>query len=218
MTNWHTFLRADDLCNLTEEEKNFLLDYGMISIVDLRSKEEIIANPNPFREDDRVAYVNIPLMVNSVDDVTKSLTETFTENPGQYLTRFYLDMVQKPNPAIKEIFTFFAAHADGCTLYHCAAGKDRTGIISMLLLGLAGADKFDIISNYEVTYSNLRKNAAFQAGAKGYPPEVLYSKADYIEPVIDHIYTMHGDFEKFLAAMDIPEAVITAVKKRLTGC
>lgn len=45
---------------------------------------------------------------------------------------------------------------DGSILYHYMAGKDRTGVISMLMLGIHGVSSTDIFTNYEVTYANLQ--------------------------------------------------------------
>ena len=61
-------------------------------------------------------------------------------------------MLLENKTAIKETFEILA-EAKGCTIFHCTAGKDRTGIIAMLILGLSGVSRKDIIANYEVTYT-----------------------------------------------------------------
>ena len=53
---------------------------------------------------------------------------------------------------IARIFAIIAA-APGGVLYHCTAGKDRTGILSALLLELAGVARADIVANYQVSYT-----------------------------------------------------------------
>ena len=53
---------------------------------------------------------------------------------------------------IKEIFDVIASSKGG-VLFHCTAGKDRTGVVSALILGLCNVDRKDIIANYEVTYT-----------------------------------------------------------------
>lgn len=214
-TKGHTFVRADDPCNLEEEDINFLLDYGIKAIVDLRSEEELQRSPNPFATNRHVDYINIPLMIDSIDDVTK----ISSLNPTGFLTSFYIDIIKKAKNSIKKIFTFYGEHADGGVMYHCAAGKDRTGIISMLLLGLVGVDKYDIISNYEITYTNLRRNPNFMNNLDNYnvPMDLMYSKDNYIEPLIDYIIEEYGDFHSYLLSCGILEENLCKIKTMLTN-
>lgn len=207
MTKWHTYLRADDMCNLESDDIEFLLDYGVNAIVDLRSKNEIEKKPNPFSKNPKVSYINIPLMVDVVDDVTKFSTT----KPEEFIPNFYMQLIQNSTIAIKTIFEFFSKEENTGILFHCAVGKDRTGITSMLLLGLANVNKYDIISNYEVTYSNLRQNSLLLSPSNGYPTEVMYSKSDYIEGVIDYILNTFGSFEKYLLSIGLTQEVLTLV-------
>lgn len=54
--------------------------------------------------------------------------------------------------------------AGGCTLFHCRAGKDRTGVIAMLLLGLAGVSDEDIVADYAATQQYLGWGCASSVG------------------------------------------------------
>lgn len=213
ITSWRVFLRADDLCNLEDDDIQFLLDYGVKTVVDLRSKEEVRAKPNPFALNEKVIYANIPLMNNAIEDAIRRISGT--ENPGQCLTDSYLDFIKNSSGVLREVFVFFAEQNDGCTLFHCAGGKDRTGLMAMLLLGLAGVNKYDIMANYETTYSYLRLNPEFQANLAKYPLGIMCSKSDYIEPLIDYIVDTYGDFAKFLLSIGIPEDCLARIRKRL---
>ena len=51
---------------------------------------------------------------------------------------------------------------DGCTLFHCRAGKDRTGVVAMLLLGLAGVSDEDIVADYAATQRYLGRGMRAQ--------------------------------------------------------
>lgn len=214
VTKGHAFVRADDLCNLGEEDIQFLLEYGIKAIVDLRSEEELQRSPNPFANNQNVDYINIPLMIDSIDDVTK----INSLNPTGFLTSFYIDIIKRAKNRIKDIFVFCAEHANNGIMYHCVGGKDRTGIISMLLLGLAGVDKYDIIANYEITYTNLRRNPDFMANMNDYnvPIELMYSKDNYMETLIDYIIEEYGDFHTYLLSCGISEVNLSKVKTMLT--
>ena len=62
VTKYHQFLRTDNLTNITEEDKNFLLGYGVRAVIDLRGREETLIYPNPFREHPDVTYINLPFI------------------------------------------------------------------------------------------------------------------------------------------------------------
>ena len=68
VTNHHQFLRSENLTDITEEDKTFLIEYGLSAIIDLRSREEALIYPNPFRGNAAVNYMNCPLITEDVLD------------------------------------------------------------------------------------------------------------------------------------------------------
>ena len=58
ITIHHQFLRSENLTDITEEDKTFLIEYGLSGIIDLRSREEALIYPNPFRGNNAVKYIN----------------------------------------------------------------------------------------------------------------------------------------------------------------
>lgn len=210
-TKWRRFLRADDLCNLDQGDIDFLVGYGVRAVMDLRGADELQKNPSPFKGYPGVNYANVPLMGGNVADVTKLAGD----RPAGFLPHFYMDLLQHSHAALKQVFDFFAGCQDGCVVFHCAAGKDRTGVTAMLLLGLCGVGKYDLIANYETTYANLRNNAAWLAGMGEYPREAVFSKAEYIEPAIDYIVGC-GGFEAYLSAtVGVSQIHLDRIKERL---
>ena len=69
VTKYHQFLRTDNLTDITEEDKNFLLGYGVRAVIDLRGREETLIYPNPFREHPDVTYINLPFITDTVLDM-----------------------------------------------------------------------------------------------------------------------------------------------------
>jgi Protein tyrosine/serine phosphatase len=213
VTNYHRFLRADDLYLLDKEDIDFLLEYGVGAVIDLRSALELEQNPNPFSKIAGVNYRNISLMVDDIANVTRvieNLTSTF-------LKEFYVKLLKDSTAAIKKTFEFIAEQdQDKCIIFHCAAGKDRTGIIAMLLLGLVEVEKSDIIANYEVTATYLRDNLAIQANSKQYPSALMESRREDIEPTINYIIDNHNTIENYLLDIGISETVLKKIKNKLS--
>jgi len=211
VTKFHTFLRADDLANLDDAELQFLLDYGVHTIIDLRSKEECEKQPNPFAARTDVRYHNIALLDNVIDEDADALGATAQE----FIKDFYIGLVDNTAAAIGAVFTALA-DADGAVLFHCAAGKDRTGVIAALLLGLAGVSEADIIANYEVTYTYIRRNPTF-AGAE-YHSDLMLSSREYIESMIACVNSAHGGFVQYLKSdTELTDERVQRIRERFAN-
>lgn len=211
VTSYHYLLRADDLFNLDQNDIDLLLSYGVTSVVDLRSASELSSYPDPFSKINQVNYINIPLLEN-VD--APHLTNVVNENPAQFLTQSYLEMIKDSTEAIRNVFEFIAMQ-EGCVLFHCAAGKDRTGIIAMLLLGLAEVSKSDIIANYMLTEVYIKENSMVQQSADKFPAELMQSKPAYIEPVIDYILSAFENIENYLTHIGLTKDLLLTIKSKM---
>jgi len=130
-----------------------LKDYGVNTVIDLRSKAELEHYGNPFQDDPECAFYNIPLFVGDPDakeDPTMNFLRTHT------MGDFYVMMLEELGSAICDVMRVFVNRTEGVTLFHCAHGKDRTGVIAALLYLLIGASKEDIVLNYKVSYDYAR--------------------------------------------------------------
>lgn len=131
-----------------EELKRF----GVRTVIDLRSKAELEHYGNPFN-DGVTHFYNIPLFVGDPDssnDPTMKYLETHT------MGDFYIMMVEVLGPQIADILRIITKENDGYILFHCAHGKDRTGVVAALLYMLIGASRENIILNYKVSYKYAR--------------------------------------------------------------
>lgn len=70
-------------------------------------------------------------------------------------------------------------------LYHYSAGKDRTKLVSLLLLGLAGVEKHDIVSNYEISFTNMESKIG--ENLSKYPLNVIESHPQNIKMAYDYL-------------------------------
>ena len=126
-----------------------LKEYGVKIVVDLRSKAEVEHYGSPFMDDPDTVYYNIPLFVGDPDaqtDPTMNYLRTHT------MGDFYVMMIQNLGKEIAEVMRVFIRETNGITLFHCAHGKDRTGVIAAILYLLIGASEEDIVLNYKVSY------------------------------------------------------------------
>ena len=204
-TKYHAFLRTDNLENITKEDIEFLKNYGVTVAIDLRGEEEAVEHPNPFKFDDDVNYINIPFIVDGIMDVRMQ------KEVGFHVPGFYQDLIDS-HEKVYEIMTFILKQK-GCVLFHCMAGKDRTGVVAMLLLGICGVAKEDIIANYQVTRTYLKDHVELKL------PDALmnlnYSKAEWMEETYDYLMDKYGSFENYLLAVGLSKNQIKKLRKRL---
>ena len=66
----------------------------------------------------------------------------------------YCLMLDHFQNSFRKVFQIFLEHLDTCVLFHCSAGKDRTGVTAALLLDLAGCHMYDIVKDYSESYEN----------------------------------------------------------------
>lgn len=195
------FLRADSLRYLTKKDNDFLKEYGVTDIIDLRSNETSILKPDNI---DRkfFNYYNIPL-----------LTDKFNENLALEKSNFKMGegykLILENKKAIKEIFEKLA-QSNGITLFHCTAGKDRTGLISMLILGICGVARKDIIANYEVTFTYVPILIDEVAENRN----LVLSLPEYIETAIDFIEENYITYYDFLKNCGISDDIINKIKSK----
>ena len=137
---------------------------GITTVVDLRSKEEIERKPDPLAQELGIRYLHCPLAgdgrVPAPDEVPLSYME-MADGTGQMAG------------ALQAI-----AEAPQAVLFHCTAGKDRTGVVAALLLWLAGVSEEDILADYIVSgpylQQMLRAYCEAHPGAVVCPPQSAY--------------------------------------------
>lgn len=146
------FLRSGSLSEFSPEAYDRLKDYGVTTVIDLRSKAEVIRYGNPAIDDKDIDFYNIPLFLGDPDSET-DLTMEFLKT--HHLGDFYVQVLEGLGKEVVRVLNTIS-RAPGCSLFHCAHGKDRTGIICAIIYLLAGADREDIIRNYEFSYEYIR--------------------------------------------------------------
>ncbi|HKF75242.1 MAG TPA: tyrosine-protein phosphatase [Candidatus Dormibacteraeota bacterium] len=139
-TRFGAVVRTDSLARLTAAGLAAMLGHGVTTVVDLRSPRELRAAPSPFRG--RVGYRHLPFL----DDA--ALLEV-----GRYdsFEDGYRWQVESQMARIGAVLAGLAGAPAGGIVVHCAAGKDRTGIVVALLLTLAGVDRDAIAADYALS-------------------------------------------------------------------
>lgn len=206
VTKFNVFVRSNRLTELTYEDNEFLRKYNITDIIDLRGNTNIQSS---FISDDNINkdYFNlhyIPLSNIEIEQYVKENSQTKEFNYG--IGYSYL---LKNKEKIKKIFKVLI-NSEGGVLFHCSAGKDRTGVIAALILGVCNVNQLDIIANYQVTSTYMKDEEIM----KEYDDNLQKSDADYMDTFIKILYKQYGSFENYLLSCDILKEEIDKLKNK----
>lgn len=152
------FYRSANLFKLKKKSFNELEKLGIKEIIDLRNSKEIAHKPDHLPEE--IVYKNYSAFEDEGDqlDQAKKLVLKGKVNgfdADKRMLDFYKEYVTENPETIKKIITEIL-ESDHPVLYHCTAGKDRTGIITALILSILKFDKETIYNDYLLS-NNYRK-------------------------------------------------------------
>lgn len=137
-------IRAGNLDRLSPAGRQRLLAYGLKTVIDIRDEWEVERFPDVFVHSAEVKYVNLPLIGNNLagDETWKVKTSSYTHLHELYVS--YLDQC----PAQVAAIVAAIAENEPAAVVHCHAGKDRTGLVTALVLGAVGVPAPVIAQDY----------------------------------------------------------------------
>ena len=166
MISYHKLCRADVPAALDAGEWQKLYDYGVRTVIDLRSyAEQKMAS---YQTPEGIEQISFPMQ--QYESEGKSIADMSEEEMvaaagaqfGKSLADGYSTMIESGADAVAAILNLIAGKvSDGAVLFHCTAGKDRTGVTAALLYFLCGVEDSDIIADYQVTYTYQAANPLF---------------------------------------------------------
>ncbi len=201
-TRWGVLYRADALDGMTPADLERFGELGIATVFDLRHDFELERAPDP------MPTVNIPVMsriVNSHDRPDFS-TMADAEDGRRFMFEMMLRVVDRAAPELGDLVARFADAEQLPAVFHCTAGKDRTGIVAALVLDALGVGRPVIVDDFALTahYRAVGKDSAgFRLMVeRGAPPEVatgaLGAPPDLMSGVLEEIDRRWGGAERYL--------------------
>ena len=191
----HMLIRGTTLFKITSHDINLLKNkYNLKSIVDLRTNKEISERPDSQIEgvsiykmpifNEETAGISREKKVRSIDTLVK-----MPKMEDLYVHMVTHDCLENVVSVLKFILT--AEKEKFAFVFHCTAGKDRTGIIAALLLSFLGVDRATIIKDYLMTNKNVRFKASM-----AYVGLLLLKKNHKLAHKIKHYFMAEPAFIK----------------------
>jgi protein-tyrosine phosphatase len=225
-------LRADNLQGLTVADVARLVhDVGLEVVVDLRTEVEVdLEGPGPLTHEPRVEIRERSLLPQ-----THRTTDVAAEAVLPWQGR-RLDNDPEETPAVRAYLGYLrdrpdsvvgalrdVARADGAVLVHCAAGKDRTGVVCALALEAVGVRRDAVIADYVATgdrlaplLARLRASPTYAADLDGRSDESHLPRPETMERVLEILDAREGGPLAWLSAHGLDGVDLALLRRRLT--
>lgn len=222
-TRYDSIIRADSVRQLSDQGWAALVDYGVQTIIDLRTDDELAADPPaelpvevlhiPFFETDTSEWKEIEAELDAaardapdVPTATREVYLIFLEHFGRNLAAAIRAVANAP---------------EGGVVIHCAGGKDRTGLLTAFLLHLAGVGIDEIASDYALSEERLRpRHEQWFANAESEEElermkRMSQTPAESIRGVFAELERRYGSVEGYLRQAGLSDEELDRARARL---
>jgi protein-tyrosine phosphatase len=220
-TRHGSLVRADNIRRLTDEGWRSLAAHGVVRIVDLRWHQEL---EDDAPRDVHADVVHVSLLgkfdVDFKDDIADYMA---AGDPAGYWATAYTSIFEEFHQNFGRALAAIADAPEGAVLFHCAGGKDRTGLVSALLLRLAGASIDDIAADYALSEANL--NAGPSRWIDSSPNETVRAQRQFMQQTppaamaraLEQLEERWGDVGAYLRAAGLSGAQLGRLEARLAA-
>jgi protein-tyrosine phosphatase len=217
-------LRSDNLQDLTPADLAVLDRQGVRTVVDLRTSVEVeLTGEGPLKATD-VRHHHMDLVPAGLGGREELLERALPdETAGEHaMDHHYIDYINHAPQAVADALRTIADPNSGAVVVHCAAGKDRTGVIVALALSLVGVRRDAVIADYA------RSTERIEAIRDRLISEPLYSQdlsnrtlasmtphADNMERFLDRVDREYGGVHGLAMTIGVDEETVARLSRRL---
>ncbi|MFD6793713.1 MULTISPECIES: tyrosine-protein phosphatase [Prauserella salsuginis group] len=220
-------LRADNLQDLSAADLGLLVDtIGLDTVVDLRTAHEIDAEgPAPLRAYSRVRHVHHSLLPDGGDDALLARNRADGDagpdgEPDRVVAHYLGYVAHRPDSIVGALRAI--TDAPGAALVHCAAGKDRTGVVTAFALEIAGVDREAIAADYAATahrieaiIGRLRRSETYREDIDRKTIDEHRPRAESMERFLREVDARHGGVRPYLHTHGFAQAEVDRLRAKL---
>jgi protein-tyrosine phosphatase len=223
-------LRADNLQELSPSDVSRLVhDLGLTTVVDLRSSAELAAEgPAPLDAVPAIRRVHHPV-VSEIGETTDVVAAALLLKKQQDRSRFpgdptcghYLGYLEdRPDQVAGAVRSI--AYDPGTALVHCAAGKDRTGVVVALALTAAGVRRAAVVADYAATgerteaiMDRLRRSPTYVRDIDSLPVDSQRPRPETMAAFLEQMDSRYGGVVQWLTAHGLSAAELDLLRTKL---
>ena len=194
-TRWGHLYRSDALHDLSEIDLSLFRRLGIVTVVDLRNESEVERTGRGLLSSETVRFINAPVL---------GETEVSASREGEplapdYLATRYLQYLEVGGRALVQALEEMTDSEKYPLVFNCFFGKDRTGVLSALVLGCLGVSAHDIVRDYSLTASRiplildkLRVDPLYRETIERTDPLVLAARAETMSQFLEELDVRYG--------------------------
>ncbi len=225
-------LRADNLQELSPSDVAKLVrDIGVTTVVDLRSPNELESEgPAPLDAVAGVRHVHHPVLPEvgtNTDMIAEALLTKADRDKSRYpddpVCGHYLGYLEdRPDQIVAALRSI--AHSEGAALVHCAAGKDRTGVVVALALTVAGVRPEDVVDDYaasgdrtDAVLARLRRSRTYARDIDSKPVSAHRVRPETMAAFLEQMRSRYGGVARWLADHGFGDDELRLLRAKLRG-
>lgn len=195
---WRRIFRSDQLADLTQEDVSQLSALGVARVCDFRGTTERQAQACALPGAVVHSLAIEPTVVQAMGTLIAAGQALTPQATVALMEQTYRDFVHDNSPRFAELFGHLLDH-DAPLVFHCTAGKDRTGLAAALILTALGVARDVVMQDYLLTNALYRRPAATSAFASQDVLDVLWRVQEpFLEAALQVIEAEHGDVPTYL--------------------
>ncbi len=214
VVRWRTLFRADGVHRLTIDD---IAPLGVRTVLDLRTPTEL--DERGRFTHDSVGYHHLPILENTWDRDALNVEI----DAAEFLAARYLEMLDEGGDSIGRALHILADPTSLPLVFHCAAGKDRTGVVAAIVLDVLGVRDDDIADDYSLSRLGMDRFRAWvietypQAAdaMSDQPHAFLDAPADAMHLFLAGLRERHGSVEEYVTSLGVSGDVLDAVRENL---
>ena len=209
-----TLFRSDNLAQLTHRDMKSLKELKIQTVIDLRTDHEIKTRGSYEMVDGAFGtYLHLPIMDLSADPEQAKVDEN-------YLEHRYKEILKEAAPQIAFVVETISNPKNHPLVFHCAVGKDRTGLIAMVILGTLGVTKEVIVSDYALTALAVKRmllwldeiSPDMARYVRSLPSNLMSADPKTMSNVIDWLNHSYGSFDGYLRFIGVGDEDIESLR------
>jgi protein-tyrosine phosphatase len=195
---WRKLFRSDHLGALTAEDLSTLAPLGLSQVLDFRGRKERSWMPSRLPATPVHSLAIEPTVVQRIAEHEASGTAPSAQDTVHLMNQTYRAFVQHNTPQFAQLFAQ-VLQADAPVVFHCTAGKDRTGLAAALLLHALGVDEATVMQDYLLTNQLYRVPAHFSSQLPQAVAAVLWGvQPVFLEAAFAVIQEQYGGVDNYL--------------------
>ena len=211
---WRRLFRSDSLHDLTESDVQTITGtLGLTTIVDLRSINSVLEDGRGLLALSGIAYHNYPFLERrGIEPPTSG------SDPGERLTAIYQWILLNAGTLMAQAFNALAQDVNQPALFHCNAGKDRTGVLGATVLSVLGVSREDVVADFLMTnevidgiLARIKKMPGFQDSTR----DGIMAPQSAIEKFLDVMQREFGGSESYLLRHGVQQETINVFKESM---